>query len=198
MSQRRVLLPRHVKSNWRALCAAALSLLALPAGAQHPALAAAIEARLGMASTGKELVIRGEGLAASRVIADFYTRRGFSPAWTRTRDVDDLLRAILESADEGLDPSDYHLAALLRLRGVVSQAHAADVDHADFELLLTDAIVRLGYHFWFGKVDPQALDPGWNMNRMLPGLDPAAEIAASLATGDPYGAIQRARPTHPW
>jgi len=197
MSQRRVLLPRHVKSNWRALCAAALSLLALPAGAQHPALAAAIEARLGMASSGKELVIRGEGLAASRVIADFYTRQGFSPAWTRTRDVDDLLRAILESADEGLDPSDYHLAALLRLRGVVSQAHAADVDHADFELLLTDAIVRLGYHFWFGKVDPQALDPGWNMNRMLPGLDPAEEIAAALATGDLYGAIERARPTHP-
>ncbi|MCW5571155.1 MAG: peptidoglycan-binding protein, partial [Steroidobacteraceae bacterium] len=174
-----------------------LGLLSLPAGAQPPAPAAAIEARLGTATPGQALALRGEQIAASRVLADFYTRRNFAPAWTRTRDIDDLLRAIRDSIDDGLDPSDYHFSALVQLRSVVSQPYATDVDRADFELLLTDAIVRLGYHFWFGKVDPQAIDPGWNMNRTLPGLDPAAEIESALATGDLHAAIERARPAHP-
>jgi murein L,D-transpeptidase YcbB/YkuD len=188
---------RRVKLNRRLLCAAALGLLPLSSGAQYPALAAAIEARLGIATPAQDLALRGENIAASRLITDFYARREFAPAWTRTRDVDDLLRAIRDSADEGLDPADYHFSALVRLRGVVSQTYATDVERADFELLLTDAIVRLGYHLWFGKVDPQAIDPGWNMNRTLPGLDPAAEIESALATGDLYAAIERARPTHP-
>lgn len=187
----------RVKLNRRLPCAAMLGLLSLPAGAQPPAPAAAIEARLGTATPGQALALRGEQIAASRVLADFYARRDFAPAWTRTRDIDDLLRAIRDSIDDGLDPSDYHFSALVQLRSVVSQPYATDVDRADFELLLTDAIVRLGYHFWFGKVDPQAIDPGWNMNRTLPGLDPAAEIESALATGDLHAAIERARPAHP-
>ncbi|MCC7328347.1 MAG: hypothetical protein IT521_16240, partial [Burkholderiales bacterium] len=167
MSQRRALPSPRVKLNQRLLCAAALGLLPLSVGAQHPALTAAIEARLGTAAPGQDFALRGEHIAASRVIADFYARREFAPAWTRAGDVDDLLRAIRDSADDGLDPSDYHLSALIRLRAVVSQTYATDVERADFELLLTDAIVRLGYHLWFGKVDPQAIDPGWNMNRTL-------------------------------
>lgn len=197
MPQRRNLSSRYVKLNRYALCATLLALLSLPVGAQTSSFAAAIEARTSTATSQDELEIGGEGIAAPRVIADFYARRGFAPAWARAQDVDDLLHAIRDSVDDGLDPSDYHLSALVQMRGVVSQRQATDFERADFELLLTDAIVRLGYHLWFGKVDPQALDPGWNMNRTLPGLDPAVEIEAALATGDLYGAIERAKPTHP-
>lgn len=186
----------RIKSN-APLPAAIALLLSLPATAASPSIEAAIEARVHAATTGAPW-IRGEDIAAPRVLAEFYAQRKFARAWARSRDVDDLVRAILESSDDGLDPLDYHLSAIVAMRSSVDRAGATDAERADFDLLLTGSIVRLGYHYWFGKVDPAALDPGWNMHRTLPGLDPAAEIEAALATGNLYAAIERARPSHPF
>jgi len=167
------------------------------ARAQTTALAAAIEARVSTAVLQGELSIRGQPIAATAAIADFYTRRGFAPAWTDPRNVDDLLRAIVDSADDGLSPADYHLAVLAQMRPQMRLADTTDFGRADFELLLTDAILRLGYHLWFGKVDPEQFSAGWNMSRSLPGLDAASELEAVLATGQLYRQIERARPAHP-
>lgn len=167
------------------------------AGAQTTALSAAIEARLSTATSLAELSIRGQPIAAAAVIADFYTRRGFAPAWTDPRNVDDLLRAIVDSVDDGLEPADYHLTTLAQMRPAMQRPGTTEFERADFELLLTDAIVRLGYHLWFGKVDPQQFISSWNMNRTWPGLDAAAELEAVLATGQLYRQIERARPGHP-
>src|SRR5690606_2317469 len=46
--------------------------------------------------------------------------------------------------------------------------------------LLTDSVARLGFHLRFGKVDPVAIDPHWNLERDLIGSDPAATIAAAI------------------
>lgn len=161
-------------------------------------LSAAIEARVATTVNQGELSIRGQAIAATSVIADFYTRRGFAPAWTDPRNVDDLLRAIVDSADDGLSPADYHLATLAQMRPEMRLPDTTDFERADFELLLTDAIVRLGYHLWFGKVDPQRFSSSWNLSRTWPGLDAAAELEAVLATGQLYRQIARARPAHPF
>lgn len=189
---------RHVKLN-RLAALPCLSLL-LTWGvchAQIPELAAAIEARVGTLVGDGDLAIDGQAIAAGSAIADFYTRRGFAPAWTDLRNVDDLLRAIAESVDDGLDPADYHLASLVRLRPRLNHPSATNFERADLELLLTDAIFRLGYHLWFGKVDPQRFDNRWNLGRSIPGLDPAAELESALASGHLHEAIERARPAHP-
>lgn len=169
---------------------------AAEARAQTTPLSAAIEARVATTVNQGELSIRGQAIAATSVIADFYTRRGFAPAWTDPRNVDDLLRAIVDSADDGLSPADYHLAMLAQMRSEMRLPDTTDFERADFELLLTDAIVRLGYHLWFGKVDPQRFSTSWNLSRTLPGLDAAAELEAVLATGQLYRQIERARPAH--
>lgn len=198
----------RVKLNGRAtllaclFCATHAALAApVPAPASPPApptaLTTAIESRVALLVGAGELSIRGEAIAAGSAIADFYTRRAFAPAWGNPRDVDDLLRAIVDSADDGLSPSDYHLSALASLRPLLQDPATTTFERADFELLLTDAIFRLGYHLWFGKVDPQRFDSGWNLGRSMPGLDPAAELEAALASGDLYGALEAARPAHP-
>ena len=56
----------------------------------------------------------------------------------------------------------------------------APADRADFDLLLTDSIIRLGYHLRFGKVDPTELDPNWNSSRELVGEDPAVTIQSAI------------------
>lgn len=183
-------------SAW--LIAFLTTLAVTDAPAQTTALSAAIEARVATAVNQGELAIRGQAIAATSVIADFYTRRGFAPAWADPRNVDDLLRAIVDSTDEGLSPADYHLATLAQMRPEMRQPQTTDFERADFELLLTDAIVRLGYHLWFGKVDPQRFSSSWNLSRTWPGLDAAAELEAVLATGELYRQVSRARPAHPF
>jgi murein L,D-transpeptidase YcbB/YkuD len=46
---------------------------------------------------------------------------------------------------------------------------------------MTDALIRLGYHQRFGKVDPHDLDPTWNFSRELGGRDPASAIQEAIA-----------------
>src|SRR5262245_7698520 len=60
-------------------------------------------------------LVRGEAIAARRVLPELYANRGFSLAWGSAEARAELLRAIRDSAADGLDPQDYHLAALEKL-----------------------------------------------------------------------------------
>jgi murein L,D-transpeptidase YcbB/YkuD len=144
----------------------------------------------------KTLKIGEASIASTIVVPDFYERREFRPAWDKRSSVDDLFRAIRDSEADGLDPRDYHLTTLERLR------HALDGNRtpmpamlADFDILLTDAVVRLGYHLMFGKVDPERLDPSWNMSRDINGFEPAVIIQQALDADALYQAIDDEKPT---
>ena len=50
----------------------------------------------------------------------------------------------------------------------------------DIDIVLTDSLVRLGYHQLFGKVNPYELDPVWNFSRELHGRDPATVIQEAI------------------
>jgi len=155
------------------------------------AIAAAIE----VAHSGGKVVVEGEALASVVVLPDLYQRRAFRPAWTNPAATDGLLRAIRESADEGLDPADYHLAAIERMRA--SNA-ATPESQAHLDLLLTDAAVRLAYHLRFGKVDPEGLDPNWNMVSDLGGIDPVTVLQQAIDGGRVYEALVELKPRYPF
>ncbi|MCU7800030.1 MAG: peptidoglycan-binding protein [gamma proteobacterium symbiont of Lucinoma myriamae] len=85
-----------------------------------------------------------------------------------------MLKAINESYQQGLVPDDYHLAELnSRLKKGLKQS---DVRDAQLDILLTDALLRLGYHLIFGKVFPGNLDADWNLRRDFLSKDPVAKI----------------------
>jgi murein L,D-transpeptidase YcbB/YkuD len=65
---------------------------------------------------------------------------------------------------------------------------------ADFDLLLTDSLIRLGYHLSFGKVDPEALDSNWNMVRYIEDLDELLSLARAIDSGDVTQLIGQLRP----
>lgn len=164
--------------------------------ADTASLTQAIEARVGTLVGSGELRIQNEDIASVAVIADFYTRRQFAPAWNDPAKAAALLRAVRDSFDDGLDPADYHYSALARVSPLLVSPSTTDFERADFDVLMTDALVRLGYHLWFGKVDPERFDPKWNMSRTLPNLDPAAAIEKVLAAPDLYVAIENEKPKH--
>lgn len=160
-------------------------------------LAAAIAAQLTELATAAVPSIRGNTLAASVLIDSFYSRRDFAPVWSEARRAQDLLDAISSSTEDGLEPADYHDSALQAMSREVARPDATGQQRAEFELLMTDAAIRLGYHLWFGKVDPVSFDSGWNLERRVPGFDPVIEIDRLLSAPDLAAEIRSRRPDLP-
>jgi murein L,D-transpeptidase YcbB/YkuD len=93
---------------------------------------------------------------------------------------------LLETApQDGLKPEDYFVA---ELRTRVARAHEtrSSLEQADLDILLTESLIRFGYHQLFGKVNPVALDANINFTRtFLDDRDPASAIPEIVASPKP-------------
>jgi murein L,D-transpeptidase YcbB/YkuD len=169
--------------NEIARAAALAGCLLWQAGAFAQDTASLIQTQVEELRNGGRLEVLGQPVASRDVLPRVYENREFAPAWENLRGVDELLEMIDETYLEGLDPSDYHAAALHAFRATVTDLDALTAsDRAAFDILLTDSIVRLGYHLRFGKVDPSALDPNWNQTRTLVGEDAAVTIQKAISS----------------
>ena len=138
-----------------------------PALSQTDALDREIRSRVEHLVGSGELWIDNSPIAATQVIPDFYAERQFRPAWSSEQNVAALLNAIEESEYHGFDPNDFHQSHLVALLGEIRGAEKSAAVRADLEILLTDALLRLAYMNYFGKVDPVDLDNNWNFDRPL-------------------------------
>lgn len=196
----------------QALLAALFSAAGLPpeAGAQVPDAGDILEAQLTEAvrirveaglATGQWRVA-GRRLHARSALPDVYLRRVFRPVWIRgdglTPDVGVLLAAVRTSSLQGLEPADYHRAALDSLLDHVGDdVEGATADRLmQLELLLTDAFLALGSHLLRGRVEPEALDAEWLAD--WPGADLAVVLLDALeGEGDVGAALAAVRPPQP-
>ena len=145
-------------------------------------------------TTGK-LNIGFASIASKHWLPELYERNDFQLLWQNPVNVADLFNDIENVADDGLDPEDYHLSYLLMLKLRLEDAESPDPSLvADYDILLTDSLVRLCYHIQFGKVDPESLDPAWNMSRQVRNKDPVAAIEKRLQTGSLAVGLRNIRP----
>lgn len=140
--------------------------------------------------------IRGARIALRDPIQEFYAQRGFRAAWNNPHNAEQLRKALADSYDDGLDPIDYHVPLLDKLSQQVAQPGVSAKLRAEYDVLLTEALLRLGYHLSFGKVDPETFDAQWNYGRTLGRIDVAREVEQALATEDIYERVQALKPTH--
>jgi len=129
-------------------------------------------------------------------IQEFYAARGFRPAWINPHASLELRQAIDESHSDGLDPEDYHGQLLDRLAREVGSPAASDTLRAQYDVLQTESLLRLGYHLSFGKVDAESFDAQWNYGRTLPRRDAAERIEAALLANDVRARIEALKPSH--
>ena len=121
--------------------------------------------------------VSGEEIAAVNLLSDFYERRRFAPAWSNAGQVAELIAAIEASEADGLDPADYLLDDVQVAQKKLAAARSVDsADKAEADILLTESLIRLGYHERFGKVNPYTLDSNWNFRRDLGDLDAATAL----------------------
>jgi len=140
--------------------------------------------------------VSGVQVAAKRLLPELYARRGFTRAWSTPASSEELLRAIRDSATDGLSPDDYLLDTLQSARTEAERAGASLDAKIDYDLLQTEALIRLLYHLIFGKVDPQSFDPTWNFTRKVDLGEPADFVQNVIDSGEVYARIERAKPQH--
>jgi murein L,D-transpeptidase YcbB/YkuD len=129
------------------------------------------------------MAVQGQALLTERVLAEFYARRGYRPAWGDPALVAELFDLLARSVDDGLDPDDYNLTRLRALRERAASSPKA-VPERDLELLYTSSLLRFAYHQRFGKVNPKTLVSTWNFGRQLaPGVDAADTMNQIVESG---------------
>jgi murein L,D-transpeptidase YcbB/YkuD len=175
-----------------------LTLCLGPASAQIDPTQEIIRAKIEHLGQFKRLMIGDAVVTSVVVLPDFYERRDFQLAWRKRSSIEDLLRAVRDSEADGLDPRDYHRGALERLHHELeASSMPTPAMLADFDILLTDALIRLGYHLMFGKVDPERLDPSWNMARAISGFEPTVIMQRALDSDSLYQIIDNEKPKDP-
>jgi murein L,D-transpeptidase YcbB/YkuD len=127
--------------------------------ATRPDVAPAIRARL---QSGQ--VFTAGPLTAAELIElrALYEPGSYRPLWT-DRDgrpapsAHDAMRLLGDAAADGLDPADYGVAQLERLKAAAGAASPASEDLAAFDLELSAAALRYFRHLHLGRVNPRAI-----------------------------------------
>ncbi len=150
-----------------------------------------IEFRISDLQATGRLTIQGQPIVGTGMVQRFYESRGYLPGWTNPQNRQDLLNLARALTADGLDPEDAHYSLLARL---LNDNDPNPVAQAERDILMTDAIARIGYMMAYGKTDPNRLDGSWNLGRVLPREDPVPVLTAALAAGQLPAVINQLRP----
>ena len=126
-------------------------------------------------------------------LARFYAARDYQPVWTKPAMTAELIQAILEAENDGLIADDYHIR---EIRGFSDQPPATAELQAKFDLLQSDAFLTLAYHLRFGKVDPESLDPNWNLSDPVRRSALEFRLQEAIEAGRIGAALGELRPQH--
>ena len=179
-----------------AFFASALLCACVASAADTDRVGAAINAELDALMNPEVTTVHGATIAFGDYLREFYSRREFRAAWASAVPQQQLLKALADSYDDGLDLADYHLPLLRKLAAQVSAPDATETLEAQYDILLTEALMRVGYHLSFGKVDPETFDAQWNYGRTLPRTDVPREIEEAIASATVYDRVAALKPTH--
>lgn len=137
-------------------------------------------------------------IAAVAFLESFYQNRQFDPAWVDDANRDALLAAIAASPSDGLNPEDFHHKVIKELADRATANPEDPSLQADLDIVLTDALVRLGYQLFYGKVHPEQLDADWNFSRSLLADNPNSAVTSALEPGALEPFLASLRLNHPY
>ena len=168
----------------------------LPLRAQDVSVSEIIEQKIQAADSGGRVVVDGLELYSQIALPKFYTNRDYEVAWTDPKNKQDLIESIESSYDEGLNPEDYHLKAILDLMGKSEQATLSPADQADLDLLMTDALILYASHLIQGKLEQSDLRKQWDVERNKRPSNPDSLLTSTLHNRKIKLALEELKPNH--
>jgi len=155
--------------------------VSVPATWQTAGSPAPVHNALGDALAGKRnLTIAGSALDAA-LLRRVYEPRGYRPIWTEGSNSENEAKRVLDqlrhAADDGLDPENYRGDQLGdQLSGTLPKN-----ERTDFELLMTDTVLRYARDLRMGRVKPGDVDDDISLPSV--GFDFAAALSAAATKG---------------
>jgi murein L,D-transpeptidase YcbB/YkuD len=121
-----------------------------------------------------------------------------SAKWNNRDKITQMISAIRNISEDGLNPDDYHLQEIERLTEKIAYSENIEVDDIGrLELLLTDSFKLLTSHLSTGKTDPETIDPQWKASRRIARKDWGNFIDSTLNSNDIIETLQNLTPGHP-
>jgi murein L,D-transpeptidase YcbB/YkuD len=203
MKARTISLRSQIPAIFVVLAAAAAACGRPPAVVPTELARTALKERVGPAGTEGPVYCRRDRVCGSDVLPDFYRDRDFRPAWIDDRlalgDARALLAALKLVAEDGLDPANYHPAAIEALLAEIDAAAKRSLRRvrpealADLEMLLTDGFLLCASHLVHGQVNPETVQSEWFIKGRV--ADLAAALEKGLEAHDVPGALDSLRPS---
>lgn len=176
-----------------------------PAAASVDPLAEAIRERIDhlryeIEHDHRDHAAHGERVVLGATVARYYESQQFRAKWRDPARVSQLVDALLDLVNDGLDPANYHVDALDKYRAELRRVKALPPDEqAGLEVLATDAMMLGLYHLYLGKVNPEKLSSQWNFaSRPVDEERGFEALTRALDSGQIRETFQRARPQHVW
>jgi murein L,D-transpeptidase YcbB/YkuD len=144
------------------------------------------------------LVINGVDILAQDIVAHMYQDNGFRPYWTDKSNISELLALIGDAADHGLNPEDYNIGQLRAILEKRKKDPSAEIA-AEADIMLSESLIRYGYHRRLGKVKASTIDPNINFRRhAFRDQPPSKTMQEILAADSLQGFIDMAAPSGPF
>lgn len=156
---------------------------------------AAIQQEVEKLERGEILDVFGVSLHGSDVLAALYRRRDFRAAWAAPSKRDDIVRAIGHAGEQGLDPGDYSLGAIVAARMQTGDGAASN---ARIDLLLTSSLIKLAWDVRFGRVPTSAFDRHSLREKKLTADDPVDDLMRAVDSGRVAEFVESLEPQTPF
>jgi murein L,D-transpeptidase YcbB/YkuD len=144
---------------------------------------------------GEQDSIAQEPIYTTGYLFDLYRKNQFHPLWTDQNNINQLQSAIIAAAEEGFIPDDYHLKAITHYSNGLNETPSV-AKQVEYDLLLSDALVLLGQHKRYGKVDPSKVDEKQNLEAATPRISPIDTYFNAIKTGSIRAALDKLSPHH--
>jgi len=165
-------------------------LLAAPAPAVESTdpVVQALANRLEQMQVAGSVQVRDTRIGGRVLLPAIYADRDYRPLWTRPERVQEFIDLVATAPADGLQLEDY-LVEEIRTQRAAAQASNSPLDLANLDLLLTESVVRYGYHQLFGKVNATELDANVNFSRkFFADREPAEAIPEFVESATPLKA----------
>lgn len=125
-----------------------------------------IAQKLNWTETGEQTSIHKTGLSNLQAVSKIYNSHQHKPLWITSALADSVFNALNEIENDGLNPSDYALPEILKLRDQLIAEKSKDLSlWADLDILISNALLSYGQHLLAGKIDPKSLNESWNFTK---------------------------------
>lgn len=129
---------------------------------------------------------------SSKNLKDFYLSTGFKSVWQSKKDREIILKQLLNSEDEGLNPALYNLNTLQKYEKKYDSLN--DKKRAIYDILLTQNLQKYISHLSNGILNPRELYKDWDLKENK--IDLNETIALLLKSDSLEYKIEQLKPNH--